>query len=58
MYFKSLDDKTLNEILLELNANLEYEKELSTIRDWFIGSAIIILLIDIYIIYGRFRIAA
>ena len=58
MYFKSLDDKTLNQILLELNANLEYEKELSTIRDWFIGSAIIILLIDIYIIYGRFRIAA
>ena len=58
MYFKSLDDKTLNEILLELNTNLEYEKELSTIRDWFIGSAIIILLIDIYIIYGRFRIAA
>jgi len=58
MYFKSLDDKTLNEILLELNANLEYEKELSTIRDWFIGSAIIVLLIDIYIIYGRFRIAA
>ena len=58
MYFKSLDDKTLNQILSELNANLEYEKELSTIRDWFIGSAIIILLIDIYIIYGRFRIAA
>lgn len=58
MYFKSLDDETLNQILLELNANLEYEKELSTIRDWFIGSAIIILLIDIYIIYGRFRIAA
>ena len=57
MYFKSLDDETLNQILLELNANLEYEKELSTIRDWFIGSAIIILLIDIYIIYGRFRIA-
>ena len=58
MYFKSLDDETLNQILLELNANLEYKKELSTIRDWFIGSAIIILLMDIYIIYGRFRIAA
>jgi len=57
-YFKSLDEQALNEILLELNTNLEYEIELSTIRDWFIGSAIIILLIDIYIIYGRFRIAA
>ena len=57
-YFKSLDEEALNEILLELNTNLEYEAELSTIGDWFIGSAIIILLIDIYIIYGRFRIAA
>ena len=57
-YFKSLDEQGLNEILLELNTNLEYEIELSTIRDWFIGSAIIILLIDIYIIYGKFRIAA
>ena len=56
-YFKSLDEQTLNQILLELKTNLEYETELSTIRDWFIGSAIIILLIDIYIIYGRFRIA-
>jgi len=56
-YFKSLDEQGLNEILLELNTNLEYETELSTVRDWFIGSAIIILLIDIYIIYGRFRIA-
>ena len=57
-YFKSLDEQALNEILLDLNTNLEYEAELSTIRDWFIGSAIIILLIDIYIIYGKFRIAA
>ena len=57
-YFKSLDEQALNKILLELNTNLEYETELSTIRDWFIGSAIIILLIDIYIIYGKFRIAA
>jgi len=57
-YFKSLDEQGLNEILLELNTNLEYETELSTIRDGFIGSAIIILLIDIYIIYGKFRIAA
>ncbi|MDC0638863.1 VWA domain-containing protein [Nitrosopumilus sp.] len=57
-YFKSLDEQGLNEILLEVNTNLEYKTELSTIRDWFIGSAIIILLIDIYIIYGKFRIAA
>ena len=57
-YFKSLDEQTLNEITLELSSNMEYETELSTIRDWFIGSAIVILMIDIYIIYGRYRIAA
>jgi len=55
-YFKSLDEETLNQILLDLSSNMEYEKELSTIRDWFIGSAIAFLLLDIYIIYGKYRI--
>ena len=57
-YFKSLDEQTLNEILSNISSNMEYEKELSTISNWFIGSAIVILLLDIYIIYGRYRIAA
>ena len=57
-YFKSLDEQALNKILLDLSSNMEYEIELSTIRDWFIGSAIVILLIDMYIIYGRYRIVA
>ena len=57
-YFKSLDEKTLNEIILDLSSNMEYETELSTIRDWFIGSAIVVLILDIYIIYGRYRIVA
>jgi len=57
-YFKSLDEQALNKILLDLSSNMEYETELSTIRDWFIGSAIAILLIDMYIIYGRYRIVA
>ena len=57
-YFKSLDEQALNKILLNLSSNMEYETELSTIRDWFIGSAIAILLIDMYIIYGRYRIVA
>ena len=57
-HFKSLDEQTLNEILLDLSSNMEYETELSTIRDWFIGSAIGVLILDIYIIYGRYRIAA
>ena len=57
-YFKSLEEQALNKILLDLSSNMEYETELSTIRDWFIGSAIAILLIDMYIIYGRYRIVA
>jgi Ca-activated chloride channel family protein len=57
-YFKSLDEQTLNEIVLELNSNIEYETELSTIRDWFIGSAIGLLLLNMYIIYGKYRIIA
>ena len=57
-YFKSLDEQTLNEIVLELSSNMEYETELSTIRDWFIGSAIGILLLNMYIIYGKYRIIA
>ena len=55
-YFKSLDEETLNQILLDLSSDMEYEKELSTIRDWFIGSAIAFLLLDMYIIYGKYRI--
>ena len=56
-YFKSLDEKVLNEILLDLSSNIEYEQKLSTIRDGFIVAAIIFLLLDFYIIYGRYRIA-
>ena len=55
-YFKSLDEQTLNEIFLTLSSNLEYEMEYSTLRDWFMVAAIGILLVDAYIIYGRYRI--
>ena len=57
-YYKSLDEKTLNEIFVNLSSNLAYEIEYSTIRDWFIAAAIGLLLIDAYIIYGRYRIVA
>lgn len=55
-YYKSLDEQTLNEIFLTLSSNLEYEMEYSTIRDWFIAASIGLLLIDVYVIYGRYRI--
>ncbi|MBC8516388.1 MAG: VWA domain-containing protein [Nitrosopumilus sp.] len=55
-YYKSLDEQTLNEIFFTLSSNLEYEMEYSTIRDWFIAASIGLLLIDVYVIYGRYRI--
>ena len=55
-YFKSLDEQTLNKIFLTLSSNLEYEMKYSTLRDWFMVAAIGILLVDAYIIYGRYRI--
>jgi len=57
-YFKSLDEQTLNGIFVTLSSNLEYEMEYSTIRDWFIAAAIGLLLVDAYVIYGRYRIVA
>ena len=57
-YFKSLNEQTLNEIFLSLSSNLEYEMEYSTLRDWFMAAAIGVLLVDAYIIYGRYRIVA
>lgn len=57
-YYKSLDEQTLNEIFFTLSSNLEYEMEYSTIRDWFIAASIGLLLVDAYVIYGRYRIVA
>ncbi len=57
-YYKSLDEQTLNEIFVNLSSNFDYEIKYSTIRDWFIAAAIGLLLIDAYIIYGRYRIVA
>ncbi|KAF6243936.1 aerotolerance regulator BatA [Nitrosopumilus sp. b1] len=57
-YFKSVDEQTLKEIFTLLSSNLEYQMEWSSISQWFIGAAMALLLADVYIIYGRYRIAA
>ena len=57
-YFKSLDEKTLGDIFATLGSNLEFETEYSTIRDWFYAAAIGLMLINAYVIYGRYRIVA
>ncbi|RDJ32255.1 MAG: VWA domain-containing protein [Crenarchaeota archaeon] len=57
-YFKSVDEKTLNEIFTLLSSNMEYQIEWASISQWFIGAAMALLLANVYIIYGRYRIAA
>ncbi len=56
-YFKSLNSETLDNILSTISSDIEYEMEYSTLRHWFIGASIILLMIEIYIIYGKYRIA-
>ena len=57
-YYKSLDEKTLNDIFVALGSNLEFEMEYSTMRDWFYAAAIGLMIFNVYIIYGRYRIVA
>ena len=57
-YYKSLDEKTLDDIFATLSSNLEFEMKYSTMRDWFYAAAIGLMLINAYIIYGRYRIVA
>jgi Ca-activated chloride channel family protein len=55
-YYKAVDDKTLNEIYKSLSDKIKREKEDVSIKDWFIVAAIIVLGIELYIRYGKYRI--
>ncbi|MFH1013191.1 MAG: VWA domain-containing protein [Thermoplasmatota archaeon] len=55
-YFKSVDTKTLNDIYANIGENIEREREETNIKDWFFFSAIIILLVQFYLRYGKGRI--
>ncbi len=55
-YFKSLNSETLDNILSTISSDIEYEMEYSTLRHWFIGASIMLLILEIYIIYGKYRI--
>lgn len=52
-YFKSVDDKTLKHVYEQLSEKIEREKEPTSIKDYFIGAALLMLLIQIYLRYGR-----
>lgn len=55
-YFKSVDSGTLEKIYSELPQKIEREPEDSSIKDWVIMSAIAVLLAQLYLRFGRYRI--
>jgi len=55
-YYKSVNENTLEEIYKNIGENIEREWEQVSIKDWFFAAALIILLINVYIIYGKYRI--
>ncbi|MCK5176769.1 MAG: VWA domain-containing protein [Candidatus Aenigmarchaeota archaeon] len=55
-YYKSVDDKTLNQIYDSLPKEIEREKEDVSIKNWAIGLAIVGLLVILSMRYGTKRI--
>jgi len=55
-YFKSVDDKTLREVYAGLTSDIVHEKEDTSIRDWFIAGALLLLVLEFWLRYGRGRI--
>ncbi|MCE8424696.1 MAG: VWA domain-containing protein [Candidatus Methanoperedens sp.] len=55
-YYKSVDSKTLEHIYSALPEKIEREPEDSSIKDWVIMAAIGVLLAELYLRFGRYRI--
>ena len=55
-YYKSVDDSTLDEIYANISQNIERVREETNIKDWFFASALVLLLVYLYVIYGKYRI--
>jgi len=55
-YYKSVDDKTLDEIYSNISQNIERVREETSIKDWFFAAALVVLLVHLYVVYGRYRI--
>ncbi len=55
-YYKAVDDQTLNQIYEGLTKKIKREKEDTSIKDWFIIAALALLLAELYIRYGKYRI--
>jgi len=55
-YFKSVDGGTLFEIYAGINQEIVREEEETEIGDWFFAGALLLLLVEIILRYGRGRI--
>ncbi|NOZ59191.1 MAG: VWA domain-containing protein [Euryarchaeota archaeon] len=55
-YYKSVDEDTLDEIYRNIGENIEREWEDRSIKDWFFAAALAVLLVNLYVVYGRYRI--
>ncbi|MFA5237675.1 MAG: VWA domain-containing protein [Methanoregula sp.] len=55
-YYKSVDEKTLRDVYSGLSPNIVHEKEDTSIRDYFIFGALVLLCAELYLRYGRGRI--
>lgn len=52
-YYKSVDTQTLDEVYEGIGENIERETEETNIKDWFFISAIVLLLVQFYLRYGK-----
>ncbi len=55
-YSKSVNENTLNEIYKNIGKNIEREWEDTSIKEWFFAAALAMMLANIYLIYGKFRV--
>ena len=55
-YYKSVDATSLNDIFSQISDEIEREEEQVSIKDWMFISSGILLAVNIYIIYGKYKI--
>lgn len=55
-YYKSVDDRTLEQIYSALAKALPREREPTPVRDYVFAAALLLLAADLYLRWGRFRI--
>jgi len=55
-YFRSVDSSTLDEIYQNIGKDIKREKEETSIKDWFFVAALLTLVFQLYLRYGRYNI--